>query len=151
MTKPQLRDYCDAEFENIDGVLAELAQLSQSDRLQFSTVELAAMATFLHNCYNGIENILKRILYHERVDLKDTPRWHRDLLRTAFQQGIIDDDLHEKLTVYLSFRHFFIHSYSFTLRWEELKPLVRDIDNTVKTFRAAVERYIARHGRPPKG
>lgn len=39
MTRRQLEEYCDIEFESIEAVLAE-----------YSTAELAAVATFIHNC-----------------------------------------------------------------------------------------------------
>ena len=142
MTKRQLSAYCDAELENIDGVLVELVQLIIPGKKLYSTVELAAMATFLHNCYNGIENILKRILLQARKEAKNTPTWHQDLLNSALQQGIIDSHLHERLAVYLSFRHFFIHAYSFSLKWEEMEPLVKDIQTTVSKFRIAASEYM---------
>jgi len=48
-----------AEIENVEKALENLKEAT--DRKIKSTVELAAMATFLHNIYNGIENILKQI------------------------------------------------------------------------------------------
>lgn len=145
MKKRQLSAYCDAEFENIGEVLAELARVITPGKKVYSTVELAAMATFLHNCYNGIENILKRILVQKQGEIKDTPTWHRDMLSAALQQGIVDSQLYKKLAVYLSFRHFFIHAYSFTLRWEDIKPLVRDIKRTVSKFKFTVYEYLSKH------
>lgn len=142
MTKRQLSAYCDAEFEHIDDVLMELSRLVTPEKKLYSTVELAAMATFLHNCYNGIENILKRILLHAQTDVKESATWHRDLLSTALQQGVINSQLHERLAVYLSFRHFFIHAYSFTLKWDEIEPLVKDIQATVLKFRTTVDKYL---------
>ena len=80
MIKQQLKEYCEAEFENIDTVVSEL----------FSVVSA----------------------------------------------GKSD---------YLSFRHFFVHSYSFTLKWEELKPLVDGIEETLARFKSAIYDFIDKH------
>lgn len=98
MTTRQLREYCEAEFENIEIVIRELFTVVKPRKRKYSTVDLAATATFLHNFYNGIENV------------------------------------YNALSNYLSFRHFFVHAYSFTLRWEDLKPLVDKIEDTLKTL-----------------
>ena len=76
MTKQQLKDYCDAEFENIEAVLIELKKILNTETSNYSTAELAAIATFLHNFYNGIENVIKRIFAFKNMDQKDTPTWH---------------------------------------------------------------------------
>jgi len=52
MKKQQLREYCEAEFENIDNVISQLISLVKTEKIDYSISELAAMATFLHNCYN---------------------------------------------------------------------------------------------------
>ncbi len=72
----------------------------------------------------------------------DTPTWHKDLLKISSDMGIISTDLYNALSNYLSFRHFFIHAYSFTLRWEELKPLVYDLKNVLKSFKSVIYRYV---------
>jgi len=46
----------------------------------YSTTELAAIATFIHYCYNGIENILKRILSFNQIKMKETSTWDKNLL-----------------------------------------------------------------------
>jgi hypothetical protein len=142
MTREQLKDQCEAEFENIQAVLDELSAVVRPQKTGYTIVELAAIAAFLHNSYNGIENILKRILYYKEVKLKTDATWHKELLKTAAETGVISTNLHETLSGYLSFRHFFVHAYSFTLRWEEIKPLVERIDDTLKTFKASVFLYI---------
>lgn len=144
MTKRPLRDYCIAEFENIETVLSELLNLVGDGKISYTNVELAAMATFLHNFYNGVENILKRILTHQSAAILDSPTWHKDLLRTARDKKVIGEHLYEGLSVYLSFRHFFIHSYSFALRWHELKPLVNNLKETFGALKDAVEKYLDR-------
>ena len=55
-----LQDKINLDIENIDRVFAELPQHEVLHRL--SMLELAGVVTLLHNFYNGIENILKRIL-----------------------------------------------------------------------------------------
>lgn len=141
MTKQQLKEYCRAEFENIDSVLSELALVIKPKKQKYSVAELAAAATFIHNFYNGIENILKRVLVCLNVDTKETPTWHKDLLKTSLDKKIISDKLYDALLNYLSFRHFFVHAYSFTLRWEELKPLVNSLGSTLIEFKTAMHDY----------
>jgi len=141
MTKQRLKEYCDAEFENIDTVLYQLNEVLKPEA-GYSIADLAAIATFIHNFYNGVENILKRISSYRRIERRDTPTWHKDILKAAADIGIISDDLYNTLSNYLSFRHFFVHSYSFTLRWEELKPLVNDIEKTSDNFKKATYIFI---------
>jgi len=142
MKKQQLKEYCEAEFENTQAVLSELFRIAASDKKIYSNVELAASATFIHNFYNGIENILKRIMIYENVKIKDSSTWHKDLLKASLDRDIISIDLYNSLSGYLSFRHYFVHSYSFNLRWNELKPLIDRIRNTQELFKNSVERYI---------
>lgn len=145
MIKQQLKEYCEAEFENIDTVVSELFSVVSAGKSDYSIAELAAIATFLHNCYNGIENILKRVLLSGDVKIEDTPTWHKDLLKASTNIGIISNDLYVILSDYLSFRHFFVHSYSFTLKWEELKPLVDGIEETLARLKSTIYDFIDKH------
>ena len=142
MTDQQLKEYCDAEFENIDAVVSDLFSVVKDDASEYSTPDLAAIATFLHNIYNGFENILKRVLISEKIEIKNTPTWHKDMLKTAFEKEIIDSDLYNSLSEYLAFRHFFVHAYSFNLNWEALKSLVNNLKNTLKMFKSSIIRYL---------
>ena len=103
MTKNQLSKYCDAEFENIETVTAELCSVVESGKSEYSIAELAAIATFLHNIYNGVENILKRVLRANQVKVEDSPTWHKDMLKTSSNIEIISNDLYVDLSDYLSF------------------------------------------------
>ncbi len=49
-----------AEKEHISNTLSALKRIRTRKRK--TVVELAAIAVFLHNIYNGMENLLKRIL-----------------------------------------------------------------------------------------
>jgi uncharacterized protein YutE (UPF0331/DUF86 family) len=142
MTKHQTKEYCEAEFENIEASLAELFKVIEEAKGSFSTGDLAAIATFIHNFYNGIENILKRVLILKNKKPKEGITWHKDLLASATEAEIISGDLCTSLSNYLSFRHFFIHGYGFTLQWEALQPLVNNINKTYQDFKAAVIPFL---------
>jgi uncharacterized protein YutE (UPF0331/DUF86 family) len=129
----------EAEKENIGRVLNDLALVM--DRQSKSVIELAAIGVFLHNIYNGIENILKQIMKSENQDIFKTETWHKDLLRISSEKGIIDDELEEKLYGYLSFRHFFVHGYGFMLKEEQLMILANGIDDVWKSFIKSIENY----------
>lgn len=142
MTSQQIKKYCEAEFKNINIVLSELFTVVKVGKQEYSKAELAAIATFVHNFYNGVENILKRILLYKKTEIKDTSTWHKDMLRISSEKEIITKELSGVLSMYLSFRHFFVHSYSFILEWKNLKPLVDDIKETFNKFKSVIYEYI---------
>ena len=54
-----------AEKENVDIAMNNLK--TAMARTEKTVIELAAIATFLHNIYNGIENISKQILISKNI------------------------------------------------------------------------------------
>ena len=75
----------EVEKENVKEVLANLNETMA--RKEKSIVEIAAIATFLLNIYNGIENILKRILKAIGSDIPKSETWHKDLLELSAAKG----------------------------------------------------------------
>ena len=67
-----------AEKENVDIAMSNLKTALARD--EKTVIELAATATFLHNIYNGIENILKQILISRDIIVPKSDKWHKDLL-----------------------------------------------------------------------
>jgi hypothetical protein len=55
---------------------------------------------------------------------------------------IINEDIKEKLEYYLLYRHFIRHSYSSELRWDEMAPLVKELEETWKIVRINFEMFI---------
>ena len=91
----ELREQIQAEKENVEVALATLREaLSRSPR---SVIELAASATFLHNVYNGIENILKQVLKARAVEIPGADAWHQELLKRAASAGVIPGTLAQEL------------------------------------------------------
>ncbi|MBN2488297.1 MAG: hypothetical protein JXA98_04655 [Methanosarcinaceae archaeon] len=129
-----------AEKENVE-IALENIQYTIS-REEMSVVELAAIGTFLHNIYNGIENILKRIAVAQNVDIPKSDTWHKDLLGLSLSTGIISNELSDKLYEYLTFRHFFIHAYGFMLEESHLEDLVNNIPEIWSQFVAETENFL---------
>jgi len=128
----------DAEMINIEKVLEVLHKYSNKNDL--SELELAGLATYMHNFYNGVENIVKQTLKSQKINMKDSPSWHRDLLLLAKNNDIISNDLFENLLKFLSFRHFLVHSYSFILDAKELKVLQDMIATVWLDFKSHIQK-----------
>ena len=142
MTKEELKDYCEAEFKNISRVVDELFPLISPEKAEYTTAELAAISAFVVNIYTGIEGILRQMLMFDGLDVTDSPVWHEKVLKKAGEIGILPPDLFQTLSRYLSFRNLFVHSYIFTIKWEELTVLVDAVKDVLARFRTEVEEYI---------
>ena len=142
MTIEELKQYCDEEFGNIDRVKEELFSLYSTEKSEYSTPEKAALASFVINIYGGIEKILKQILIFDKLDVKESPEWHEKVLKKSGEIGILPPELFQILSRYLSFRNFYIYSYIFDIKWEDLKAMVDPIDDLLTRFRSEVDGYL---------
>ena len=127
----------EAEFENIEQVLSQLPQNKNLSKL--SGLELAGVATILHNFYNGIENVLKQALQERRYVVPRGETWHRDLLDLATAKKVINHNMGNQLKPYLAFRHFFAHSYAFELLPDRLIPLVSGARKLYLNFKKKIK------------
>lgn len=118
-----LSDRVSAELENIQQVLKQFPSAERLDTL--SGLELAGVATLLHNFYNGIENVIKQIARDKGLHIPQGQSWHRDLLDLALTHKIINQTTGRSLKQYLGFRHFFSHAYAFHLEADRISPLVK--------------------------
>lgn len=131
-----LRERIEAEFENIEKVLAELPS---SKYLPFlSVLELAGTAALLHSFYNGLENILKQILRARGANLPQGASWHKELVEEALRMKVLPADLKENIGLYLAFRHYFTHAYAMDLYADRMEPLVDAAQVVYQNFRRAV-------------
>lgn len=132
----ELKEEVLIEKEHISTTLESLNETLK--RKEISTIELAAIATFLQNTYNGIENILKRILKFKKVYIPKSTTYHKDLLNLAVKTNVINNKLSKKLEEYLAFRHFFVHGYGVMLDKEKLLPIAKNITNVWKDFESDI-------------
>ncbi|MDP2754197.1 MAG: DUF86 domain-containing protein [Nitrospirota bacterium] len=127
-----------AEKENVEIALDNLKYTMA--RNEKTVIELAAIATFLHNIYNGIENILKQILRAKGIEIPESATWHKELLNLSESQGIISENLADQLYEYLTFRHFFVHAYGFMLDEAHLEVLANNIPEIWLQFTKEIEK-----------
>ena len=100
---------------------------------------MAAIAIFIHNIYNGVENILKQVLKAKGSEIPKSETSHKDLLDLSVSNGIIPEKLSDQLYEYLTFRHFFVHAYGFMLEEIHLEDLANNIPDIWLKFLSAVE------------
>lgn len=127
-----------AEKENVEIALGNLKYAMA--RNEKTVIELAAIATFLHNIYNGIENILKQVLKAKGIEIPESATWHKELLNLSVSQGIISEILSDQLYEYLTFRHFFVHAYGFMLDEAHLEVLANNIPDIWLQFTKEIEK-----------
>jgi hypothetical protein len=111
-------------------------------------VELTAFASVLHSFYNGIEKILLIIAKNIDESTPSDANWHRSILLQMTKENrsrkpVLSQEMKVELTKYLTFRHFFRHSYSFHLEWEELKKLVKPIHSVWKKFKSEILVFLS--------
>lgn len=121
------------QIKQIDELIDEYEELINAGQTEKpNKVEIAALASVLHSFYNGLENIFK-IIAREIDGIEfEGEKWHRELLEqmnvgTPNRKAIITDDIIEITEDYMSFRHFYRHSYSYLLEWNKMDALVKSL------------------------
>lgn len=122
------------EIEQIDQLFQFYADLlAQARKGQPNLVEVTALASVLHSFYNGLENIFLSIAKGIDANVPEGAQWHRDLLNqmttsTPNRESVLTEEMARRLSDYLGFRHFYRHTYSFFLDWEEMEKLVTPLE-----------------------
>lgn len=113
------------EISEIDTLLekaAVLVSLCQNKEPDF--IEISAVGATLHSFYNGTENILSLIGKFQGIDSSDKSQWHKTLLNfVVTESNGFSIEQKQLLLEYMGFRHFFRHTYGYTLQWEKCEHL----------------------------
>lgn len=146
----RLSDQISVAFEELEELLATYRPLMEKvEEEPPDAIELAALAAMLHSFYNGVENLLKRILIESGEDMPVGDLWHRELLdqasvSTQARPAIVSESTCVELSLYLAFRHVFRHSYTFDLQWEKMRDLVLECEDTLTGLRRDVFAFLGR-------
>ena len=135
------------EIEQLDLLVATYdAFLDRLEQQAPDLVELTAAAAVIHAFYTGIERAF--LIIARRIDrvIPGGAQHHRDLLdqmtRSLPSRGaVIDGPLAALLGDFLGFRHFYRHSYTFSLDWDKLAPLVAQLRPTWQEARRQLLRF----------
>lgn len=74
-------------------------------------------------------------------------KWHSDLLFLMFKENgnrpaVFSGQQKNILSEYMNFRHFFRHSYGYSMKWEKLKHLFLNPGINWNETKAAIEEFI---------
>ena len=108
-----------------------------------------AIGYYLHNFYNGCENIFRAIARFFENDL-GPQTWHADLLKRMklaieqYRPAVIDEELYRILEDFRGFRHVYRHSYSFELDWDRERLVALKLQPAVALLRQQVNGFLTR-------
>lgn len=134
-TKDSLKHKIDYELNQIKKECEILNILiKKAKSIELDEIELRASSASLQSVYNGLEKIILQIFKHNNLAIPNSHSWHSDLLRISVEKSIISNKLETSLRDYMGFRHFVRHAYGFMLDSDLIKPLLLNIDDTIKNF-----------------
>ena len=143
-----LREKIEHEISRINGLftngkpLLDLCRIKEPD-----FIEASAAGSFLQSFYNGIESVIILIFKGIGDNIPNDLQWHKKLFEKAFESTenrpiLFRKEYKEQLVGYLSFRHFFRHSYGFEIDWRRLKPLINEVEEIWKVLKKDINEYI---------
>ncbi len=136
------------EIEQIDQLFQFYVDLlAQARKVQPNLVEVTALASVLHSFYNGLENIFLSIAKGMDANIPEGAQWHRDLLdqmttSTSNRKSVLTEEMSRRLSDYLGFRHFYRHTYSFFMDWEEMEKLVTPLEDVWSRVKSELQTFL---------
>ena len=142
-------------IEEVEFELSEIEKLFEIYSLliehckngHFDLIEGTAMAAVLHSFYNGIEKIFLIIAKKIDKDVPKTFKWHKELItqmtqENNYRKNVLNENLADDLSEYLGFRHYYRHSYTFTLDLSRIENLVVNVINIWQNFKNEISIFL---------
>lgn len=147
LLKADVRDELD-KIARLEQAFTEAQPKLEMSADEVGVYDRAAIGYFLHNFYNGCENIFRAIARFFENDL-GPQAWHADLLKRmmlkveGYRPAVIDRALYLLLDDFRGFRHVFRHSYSFELDWDRERLVARKFGKAAAMLRHQVEGFLS--------
>lgn len=111
-------------------------------------IELCAIGSMLHSYYNGIENIF--VIIAKNIDgvIPKHNKWHSELLTSMSctnenRVAVISDSLKSSLVDYMGFRHFFRHSYGYSIKWNKVSNLFINLESNWASVKTELNLFLS--------
>ena len=136
------------EISRIEKLLSDVKPLLDLCKLKEpDIIEIAAAAQVLHSFYNGVESIIVLFFKYINEKLPNDIKWHKILFEMAFganskDKSIINNEIKIKLEKYMLIRHLIRHTYSSELNWDEMGPLINNIEEMWKIIKNDFKIFI---------
>lgn len=148
----RLQSEINQEILSLEALLRELETLKpRLAQKEISNLDLRAAGSILHDFYNGVENIFRRVAQELNGGLPAGEDWHKQLLTDmsldvkGVRPPLVSEDLKLKLQKYLGFRHIFRNVYGFHVEQEQIKVMVKEFPRILSWLRreiAAFQEYL---------
>ncbi len=138
------------ELENLQRIVGKVKRAVARLRKPPTEERLIALGKYVHDFYEGVERIFKRIEKRLEVAIPTGSSWHTYLLQQMEREiegkrpAVIDHNLALRLHRYLRFRHLFRHTYGYELVWDELRPLVEGLPEVFSALQTQLETFLAK-------
>ena len=149
MSKIDLIDEVNVDFAYLDNLSGEIIKLTSIIGSGIpDTVQLTAMSSFASQYYSCIENILKRISKHNKINLPKSEDWHVELFLRFCEPPfsnlpvLFDSETKNTFISLRKARHYFMHGYSFNLKWDVLKQTTDSISSVHDIIKKKITHYL---------
>ncbi len=111
-------------------------------------IEIAAANQYLSQFYNGIENVLKRIIKFVNLPLIRNDNWHIELLNYFYNNPsspkihLFDRNNYEVLNTYRKIRHVVRQGYNFQMDWDKLSIAMENIPKYLTEFKIKILNFV---------
>ncbi len=136
------------EIESFESLYLDISRFpSMIYGSEINNYDKAAIALMLSQFFNGIENILKRILEQNSIKLPKNEQFHINLInafseKSNYNIGIIfSSEIIDGLSILRRFRHYVFHGYSFKLEWDRLSLAIESLPNIFDDFKEQILQY----------
>lgn len=133
--------------ELVNSFNAEVLPLLSLSDDEVTVLHKGGTGYYIHNFYNGLENIFSAIARFYENDLS-RDSWHRDLLTRMllsiknYRPAVIDRELFTELEEYRSFRHVYRHIYGFELKWQRERDLAEKLPAVYKNALRQINSFL---------